>query len=120
MLMLDGIRLSSDRTAVVALGIDTESRKQVLDFVLGSSESLEITSDLMSQIMKRGFTCSHRLCVVLDGSDALRGAVKEHFPDAVVQRCLVRKERNLKAKLSKRNWGEVSRLSTRLQGVQGS
>ncbi|MCM2369209.1 IS256 family transposase [Aporhodopirellula aestuarii] len=118
-LMLDGIRLSSDQTAVVALGIDTEGRKQVLDFVLGSSENLEIASDLMSRIINRGFTCSHRLYVVLDGSDALRGAVKEHFPDAVVQRCLVHKERNLKAKLSKRHWGEVSRLFTRLRSVQG-
>jgi putative transposase len=118
-LMLDGIRLSKDQTAVVALGIDADGNKHVLDFVLGSSESLEIARELMGRIDKRGFRCEHRLYVVLDGSEALRGAVKEFFSDCVVQRCLVHKERNIKGKLSKRHWGEVSRLFTRLRGVQG-
>jgi putative transposase len=118
-LMLDGIRLSREQTAVVALGIDNEGRKHVLDFALGSSESLEVSRELVSRIVTRGFTCQHRLYVVLDGSDALRGAVKEFFPDAVVQRCLVHKERNIKGKLSKRHWAELSRLFTRLRIVQG-
>jgi transposase-like protein len=118
-LMLDGIRLSKDQTAVVALGIDSEGRKHVLDFALGSSESLEVSRELMRRIVKREFTCEHRLFAVLDGSDALRGAVIEFFPDAVVQRCLVHKERNIKGKLSKRHWGELSRLFIRLRNVQG-
>ncbi len=118
-LMLDGIRLSKDQTAVVALGIDGEGRKHVLDFALGSSENLEVSRELMSRIVKRGFTCEHRLFVVLDGSDALRGAVVEFFADAVIQRCLVHKERNVKGKLSKRHWGELSRLFARLRSVQG-
>ena len=118
-LMLDGIRLSKDQTAVVALGIDSEGRKHVLDYALGSSENLGISRELMSRIVNRGFICDHRLFVVLDGSDALRGAVIEFFPDAVVQRCLVHKERNIKGKLSKRHWGELSRLFTRLRSVQG-
>jgi len=118
-LMLDGIRLSSEQTAVVALGIDVEGRKHVLDFSLGSSESLEVSREVMGRIMKRGFSCEHRLYAVLDGSDALRGAVIEFFPDAVVQRCLVHKERNIKGKLSKRHWGELSQLFGRLRSVQG-
>jgi putative transposase len=118
-LMLDGIRLSKDQTAVVALGIDNEGNKHVLDFALGSSESLEISRDLMRRIVGRGFACSHRLYVVLDGSDALRGSVKEYFSDCVVQRCLVHKERNIRGKLSKRHWGELSRQFTRLRSVQG-
>ena len=118
-LMLDGLRLSKEQTAVVALGIDAKGNKHVLDFVLGSSESLEIARELMARITKRNFRCEHRLYVVLDGSDALRGAVKEFFSDSVIQRCLVHKERNLKGKLSKRHWGEVSRLFTRLRSVQG-
>lgn len=118
-LMLDGIHLSSDQTAVVALGIDTEGRKHVLDFALGSSENLEVSRELMNRIMKRGFKVENRLYAVLDGSDALRGAVIEFFPDAVVQRCLVHKERNIKGKLSKRHWGELSGLFSRLRSVQG-
>ncbi len=110
-LMLDGIRLSKDQTAVVALGIDSEGCKHVLDFALGSSENLVVSRELMSRIVNRGFTCEHRLYVVLDGSDALRGAVVEFFADAVIQRCLVHKERNIKGKLSKRHWGELRRQS---------
>jgi transposase-like protein len=118
-LMLDGIRLSSDQTAVVALGIDNKGNKRVLDFVLGSSENSEVSRELMGRIVKRGFRCEHRLYVVLDGSDALRVAVREFFADAIVQRCLVHKERNIKGKLSKRHWGELSRFFTRLRSVQG-
>lgn len=118
-LMLDGIRLSSDQVAVVAIGIDTSGQKHMLDFALGSSESLEVSRELLSRIVARGFTCTHRLFAVLDGSDALRSAVKEFFPTSVIQRCLVHKERNIRSKLSKRHWGELARLFKRLRKVQG-
>lgn len=101
--MHDGIRLSNDQTAVVALGIDNEGNKHAQDFVLGSSENIQISHELLRRIVGRGFACSHRLYVVLGGSDALRGAVKEFFSDCVVQRRLVHKERNIKGKLSKRD-----------------
>ena len=78
-LMLDGIRLSKDQLAVVAIGITAEGFKVVLDFELGSSESAEVSKDLMRRLDKRGFTCNRRLLAVLDGSDALRSAVKEFF-----------------------------------------
>jgi transposase-like protein len=118
-LMLDGIRLSKEQVAVVAIGIDHKGRKYVLDFALGSSESLEVARELVGRIVSRGFTSEHRLLALLDGSDALRGAVKEFFPDSVVQRCLVHKERNIRGKLSQRHWGELARLFKRLRSVQG-
>ena len=103
-LMLDGIRLSKDQLAVVAIGITAEGFKIVLDFELGSSESAEVSKDLMRQLIKRGFACEHRLFATLDGSDALRSAVKAFFPDSIIQRCLVHKERNIRSKLSKKHW----------------
>jgi transposase-like protein len=118
-LMLDGIRLSKDQLAVVALGITAEGLKVVLDFELGSSESAEVSKDLMRRLDKRGFDCKRRLFAALDGSDALRSAVKEFFPDSVIQRCLVHKERNIRSKLSKKHWGELARLFKRLREVQG-
>jgi len=118
-LMLDGIRLSKDQLAIVALGITSEGVKVVLDFELGSSESAEVSKDLMRRLTKRGFSCEQRLYAALDGSDALRLAVKEFFPDSVVQRCLVHKERNIRSKLSKKHWGELARLFKRLREVQG-
>jgi transposase-like protein len=118
-LMLDGIRLSKDQLAIVAMGITTDGHKHVLDFELGSSESAEVSRGLVRRLMKRGFHCDRRLLAVLDGSDALRSVVKEFFADSVIQRCLVHKERNIRAKLSKRHWGELARLFKRLREVQG-
>ena len=118
-LMLDGIRLSKDQLGIVAIGITSEGHKHVLDFDLGSTENAEVCRDLMRRLARRGFACDRRLLAVLDGSDALRSVVVEFFEDAVIQRCLVHKERNIKAKLSKRHWGELARLFRRLREVQG-
>jgi len=118
-LMLDGIRLSQEQLAIVAIGITADGHKHVLDFELGSSESAEVAKDLMRRLIKRGIHCDRPLLSVLDGSAALRSAVKEFFPDAVVQRCLVHKERNIKSKLSKKHWGELSRFFKRLRQAQG-
>jgi len=118
-LMLDGIRLSKDELAIVAIGITSEGHKHVLDFDLGSTENAEVCRDLMRRLMARGFHCDRRLLAVLDGSEALRRVVKEFFPDSVIQRCLVHKERNIRSKLSKRHWGELARLFKRLREVQG-
>ena len=88
-------------------------------FELGSSESAEVARDLMGRLVKRGFHCDRRLYAILDGSDALRSAVIGFFPESVIQRCLVHKERNIKSKLSKKHWGELSRLFKRLREVEG-
>lgn len=79
-LMLDGIRLSKDQLAVVAIGISADGDKHVLDFDLGGTENTEVCRDLMRRLSKRGFRCERRLLAVLDGSDALRTALKEFFP----------------------------------------
>ena len=118
-LMIDGIRLSAEQLAVAAVGITARGSKHVLDFELGSSENNEICQGLMRRLIKRGFYSERPLFAVLDGSDCLRSAVKEFFPDSVIQRCLVHKERNIRAKLSKRHWGTLARLFKRLRSVQG-
>lgn len=51
--------------------------------------------------------------------NVLRTATKEEFPNAVIQRRLVHKERNIRGKLSKRHWGELARLFKRLREVEG-
>ena len=118
-LMLDGIVLSKDQTAIVAIGVASDGRKHVLDFELGSTENYEVCRDLMSRLVKRGFAPTRRLLSVLDGSAALKKSVLKFFPDATIQRCLVHKERNLRAKLSRRHWGELARLFKRLRQVEG-
>ena len=118
-LMLDGIRLSKEQMAVVALGITRDGKKHILDFELGSSENFEVCRDLVSRLVSRGFEAHHGLLAVLDGSAPLKKAVRTFFAGAVIQRCLVHKERNLRGRLSKRHWGELARLFKRLRKVEG-
>jgi len=49
----------------------------------------------------------------------LRKAVLTFFDDAVIQRCVIHKERNLRGRLSRRHWGELTRLFKRLREVEG-
>jgi transposase-like protein len=121
-LMIDGIGLSGDVLAVVALGITTGGEKMLLDFEIGSSESAEVCTGLMQRLKERGFgpVPGHRLFAVTDGSAALRKGLLSCFPETAVQRCLVHKERNLCGYLSKRHWGTVKGLLKRLRQVEGA
>ncbi|MEI6423814.1 MAG: transposase [Lentisphaerota bacterium] len=118
-LMLDGIMLSGDLTAVVAIGMTCDGRKLVLDFQVGSSENREVCDDLLDRLSSRGFRPVERLFSILDGSDALRGSVLAHYPDAVPQRCLIHKEKNIRGYLSRRHHPALCGYFKRLRMVQG-
>lgn len=121
-LMLDGVVLGKGLVATVALGIDSSGDKQVLGFNVGSSENTQVCKDLLSKLHRRGLRCGsqRRLLAVLDGSEALQNALLEVYPDSLIQRCLVHKERNIRGYLSKRHWGELGRLFKRLRLAQGA
>ena len=121
-LMLDGIELSADLVAIVAVGILVDGRKRVLDFELGASENAATAEALLDRLIRRGFaTAKNRpLLAVLDGSKALRKATTKHFPQARIQRCLVHKERDLKRYLPRRHWEELHDLFDRLRKAQGA
>ena len=117
--MLDGIGLGNDLCAIVALGITVSGEKHILDFQIGASENLEACTDLLGRITQRGFKPRRRLLAITDGSKALRNGVRKHWPDAIIQRCLIHKARNVKGYLSRRHHGEVDRLFTRLRKAEG-
>jgi transposase-like protein len=119
-LMLDGIALGGDLCAVVALGITTEGEKHILDFQIGASENLEVCMDLVDRIEMRGFRPKRRLLVVTDGSKPLRKSVRRKWPDAIIQRCLIHKARNIKSYLSYLHHGEVDRLFKHLRKAEGA
>ena len=121
-LMLDAVILSDGLVATVALGISTDGQKRILGFRVGNSENQQVCEDLLGHLSRRGLkvTPRRRLLAVLDGSQALKNALLSHFPKALIQRCLVHKERNLKGYLSKRHWAELNRLFTRLRKSQGA
>ena len=121
-LMLDAVVLSSGLVATAALGINGAGEKKVLGFRVGSSENKEVCRDLLSNLVQRGLSApeGRYLFAVLDGSQALKQALLEVYPDTLIQRCLVHKERNLRRYLSKRHWSELARLFQRLRQCQGS
>ena len=118
-LMLDGIWLAEDLCAIVALGITVGGEKHILDFQVGSSENLEVCTDLLNRIEERGFTPKRRLLAVTDGSKALRKGVRKKWPGSIIQRCLIHKARNIKGYLSRRHHGEIDRLFARLRKAEG-
>jgi transposase-like protein len=119
--MLDGVHLADGLCVVIAIGFYVDGTKEVLGFAVGSSENTEVCRDLMGNLHRRGLQTRSglRLLAVLDGSDALKRALLEFFADAVIQRCLVHKERNLRGYLPKKYWSELASLFKRLRRAQG-
>jgi putative transposase len=107
--MLDGIGLGNDLLAIVALGITQDGSKQLLDFEIGSSENAVVCQNLLTRLVERDFKpAAMKLLVVTDGAKALTGVVRKRWSHAVLQRCLVHKERNLHGYVSKRHHETVS------------
>jgi transposase-like protein len=120
-LVIDGVWLTKDICVVVGLGIDVEGNKKMLDFEVGSSESLETVDRLLGRLVERKFgpMAGHKLLVLRDGSAAIAGAVSRRWPDAVQQECLVHAERNVSDRMGKRHRSEIQRLFEQLRNAQG-
>ena len=120
-LMLDGIHLCQGLCCVAAIGIDRKGAKHVLGYKIGSSENQQVCIELVADLRRRGLEHPQgsRFLAILDGSQALQNALLEVYPNTLTQRCLVHKERNLRGYLSKRHWGELGRLFSRLRKCEG-
>lgn len=119
--MIDGVFIGSKGCVVIALGIDSSGRKQVLDFEPGDSESQESVSRLMRRLQKRGVRAAEgsTLLVVRDGSKAIASAVSRCWPEALQQACLVHVERNIADRLRRRDRSESQRLFKCLRQAEG-
>lgn len=93
--MIDGVGFD-EYTLVAALGIDSTGRKHVLGVWLGATENTQVSKQLLADLVERGLPDDRTLLFVLDGSKALRRAVKDTFgSSAHVQRCQIHKQRNV-------------------------
>ena len=102
-IMLDGIELHG-YTNIVALGITTEGEKLALGLWEGSSENAAVAAALLSDLVDRGVDVEQGLLFVIDGSKALRKAIRRVFGnDVPVQRCVQHKERNVLDHLPERD-----------------
>ena len=102
-LMLDGIDLKG-RTNVVALGITSEGVKIPLGLWEGSTENATVATALLSDLIERGLDITQGVLCVIDGSKALRKAIRDVLGErAPVQRCVRHKERNVLGHLPERD-----------------
>ena len=107
-MMLDGIELKG-RTNIVALGITTEGVKIPLGLWEGSTENATVATALLSDLVERGLDPAQGILFVIDGSKALRKAIRQVFGEAPVQRCIRHKERNVLEHLAERDRPPVKR-----------
>ena len=94
-LLLDGVHVG-EHCVIVALGVAGDGTKHALGLWEGSTENATVCQSLLSNLQSRGLRTDRSLLVLLDGSKALRKAVRETFGDvALVQRCQIHKLRNI-------------------------
>jgi transposase-like protein len=101
-MMLDGLELKG-RMNIVALGITTEGVKIPLGLWEGSSENATVATALLSDLVERGLDPEQGMLFVIDGSKALRKAIRSVFGEVPVQRCIRHKERNVMHHLPERD-----------------
>jgi putative transposase len=120
--LIDGVWLTRELCVVVAVGIDIEGNKQVLDFEQGPSENTTVVSELINRLAKRGMRANElrRLLVLRDGSEAIAAAVKRMWPEALQQECLVHAQSNLRDKLRRCDRADLDLHFKVLREAQGS
>lgn len=113
-LVLDGVRMSvkgacglRKRIVLVVYGIDTEGRRELLDFLLADGESEAEWSALLQSLWSRGLKGASLELVITDGAPGLAGALRLVYPQARHQRCWVHKLRNVSNQVRRRDQQEV-------------
>jgi putative transposase len=100
-LFVDGV-VVAQQTAIVALGITRDGRKEPLGVSLGSTENAVVCTELLQDLLTRGLTVDSRVLCVIDGGKGVRKALGDVLGDAaVIQRCQLHKGRNLEALVPK-------------------
>jgi putative transposase len=94
-MVIDGT-VFKGQSLVVAVGVDASGRKLVLGLRQGATENATVVGSLMGDLMERGLDFTAPRLYIVDGSKAIRAAIRNHAGDAAfVQRCQVHKIRNV-------------------------
>ena len=112
-IMLDGMWLSVRRDTVekevilFVLGIDEEGYREILEFEANLSEEAESWLEMTKRLYDR--EVREVLLFVADGITGLEERIKEYFPKADFQSCVVHKVRNTVNKVRDRNRKKVAK-----------
>jgi len=115
--MIDGIGFG-DRMVIAALGITTKGTKMIIGLREGDSENSAVCVDLLQSFFDRGLSTVTPVLFVIDGSKALKKAIRKVFGVTVpIQRCIRHKERNILGYLSENYHAEFRRRWKLLHGM---
>lgn len=104
---IDGIHFA-DHVVLVALGVDAKGTKHVLGLWEGATENGEACRAMLADLVTRGLDAKVPRLFVIDGSGALRSAIRDTFGKrALVQRCQVHKIRNVEGHVPKAKQASV-------------
>lgn len=106
---IDGTSFA-DHTCIVAMGLEKDGTKRILGVVEGATENAELVQDLLANLQERGLRTTIRALFVIDGSKALRKAIRDVFGNrALVQRCQLHKRKNIESYLPPSRQAEARR-----------
>lgn len=109
-LVIDGI-VFHDHTVLMVLGIAADGSKHVLGLREGTTENRQVAKELLRDVLDRGLDPERARLFCIDGSKALRAAIREVFGSlALFQRCQVHKRRNILEHLPERMHASVDRV----------
>jgi putative transposase len=96
----------SHREAILCLwAICGDGRKRLLDVMLGNKESREAWLECLRGLVQRGLQAP--VLMGSDGAPGLTAALEQVFPEALRQRCLAHKVRNITGKVSAEDLAQV-------------
>ncbi len=108
-IVIDGTPFK-DRQMIAALGIGCDGTKTVLGLREGATENTEVVSALLGDLAARGVDFSIPRLYILDGAKALAAAVRKHAGSAaLIQRCILHKQRNVVGHLPEQYQADVKR-----------
>jgi len=109
-ILIDGTR-EGEEMNIVAVGIAEDGTKHFLGIEQGATEHSAVCIHLLQDLIDRGLDPAGEYLFVLDGSKALKKAVKMVFgKNSLIQRCLEHKIRNIMDYLPKHHQGRIRRL----------
>lgn len=108
-IMIDGKSFARE-TMIAVLGVTATGEKHILGLRQGATENAQVCKELLESLRERGVRTDVPTLFVLDGAKALRAAVESVWGrNALIQRCQIHKQRNIKEHLAKGYWPELSR-----------
>jgi transposase-like protein len=115
-LFFDGVVLKQKGAAkvqkkiiVCVYGISWEGKKEMIDFLLASSESQNAWEGFLRDLYERGLEGKRCELITTDGGNGLRNALEVVYPRIARQHCWAHKMRNVLDKVKKTDWEKVKK-----------